>query len=194
MRNGFFDFGGKSTIWDLAIEQYFKNPNLQKQIQEAAKVIKGIDVEKLQAIISYQNKMGFYSSNNYKEPRTEKALKNNQPKEVTPTQKVRNLIHDLSALEKRLLDVFRYYDQFSTDYFKLKDKYFTEDENQLIWLKSKVSLSQYFGFQLKRNKWEFVQNLFGVVDLKNDFNSNNRTHSKDYEELLNYLQTTPESI
>ena len=90
--------------------------------------------------------------------------------------------------------VFIYYPQFADNYKKLEDVYFTKGTECLTWLKCKKSLSEYFGNQRKGdNKWEPVEKLFDVNDLKNSFSTNGnafkRKDSKNYEELKIFLDT-----
>jgi hypothetical protein len=89
--------------------------------------------------------------------------------------------------------VFLFYPEFKRDYQWLEEENFLErNGDRLKWLKSKQSLSEYFGCQKKakgRNvEWKFIEALFEVTGLKNSFskngNSYGKNHSKDYEKLL----------
>ena len=197
----------RKNIWDLAVEKYLNDPFYRKQMQEAAKVVREIDFERIKPTLDAMRKEGFFNQGVYIEPRektkpdlpdttpTKNQLMCNEQQELTPEQ-YEDLINNLSPLGIKKLAIFKEYEKFIKEYKYLKGKYFIEKENQLVWLKSKVSLAQYFGFQKEGESigWKCVEKLFGKKGLKGDFNSNGRTPSKDYTELLAYLEKCKEKI
>ena len=85
--------------------------------------------------------------------------------------------------------IFLFYPEFKTDLLLLKDNgYIAINDNKITWLKSKKSLAEYFGFQNanKNTKWEAVEKVFNVTNLKHSFSSNGGTirTSKHYNEWI----------
>ncbi|MDR1287107.1 MAG: hypothetical protein LBK08_05825 [Treponema sp.] len=89
--------------------------------------------------------------------------------------------------------VFLFYPEFKRDYQLLEGgKFLERNGDRLKWLKSKKSLSEYFGYQKKakgRNaEWKSIEALFEVTGLKNSFSNNGDAYgknpSKDYKNLL----------
>jgi hypothetical protein len=93
------------------------------------------------------------------------------------------------------LKIFYEYPQFAKDLSLLKNHGYVDDRNNgYKWLKSKVSLSEYFGHQKKTAQWKIIEDLFDEKDLKNSFSSNGNAYgkkkpSKDYTYLLEILNT-----
>jgi hypothetical protein len=97
--------------------------------------------------------------------------------------------------------VFLFYPEFKKDYQLLKRKKFLErNGDRLRWLRSKKSLSEYFGYQVRgRDKeyvdWKFIEAIFEVTDLKNSFSKNGDAYGKslsnDYKKWTE-IKNTPE--
>ncbi|GHV79154.1 hypothetical protein AGMMS49944_09450 [Spirochaetia bacterium] len=97
--------------------------------------------------------------------------------------------------------VINEYPQFAKDLPLLKGRCITDNETKdgYIWIKSKQSLAEYFGFMgHKPTPWKIIENLFNEIDLKNSFSSNGNAYGKnkpstDYIEIKKILENTPES-
>jgi hypothetical protein len=94
--------------------------------------------------------------------------------------------------------VFLFYPEFKRDYRLLeREKFLERNGDRLKWLKSKKSLSEYFGYQKKAKggnaEWKSIEALFEVTDLKNSFSNNGDVYgknlSKDYKNLLEIKNT-----
>ncbi|GHV64391.1 hypothetical protein AGMMS49587_16680 [Spirochaetia bacterium] len=106
---------------------------------------------------------------------------------------------DVPVYPLTALAVFNEYPQFGKDLPLLKEKVITDTDIGYKWEKSKVSLSQYFGYMgHKPTPWKLIENLFNETDLKNSFSSNGGSYGKkkpspDYLEIKKILENTPDS-
>ncbi len=85
--------------------------------------------------------------------------------------------------------VLAHSERFRQDYDKLIELGYMckADGGYLIWLKSKQSLAEYFGYQKKRAKWKDIENLFQTKRLSHLLSVTDNV-SKDYLELKTLLQ------
>lgn len=98
---------------------------------------------------------------------------------------------EVSPLSIKEIEVMTIYPKFKKDYeILIENNYMRKSKDTLQWLKSKQSLSEYFGHQKKPARWKPIENLFNIKDLKNSYSTNGsqtKGKSADYEELLKIL-------
>lgn len=99
---------------------------------------------------------------------------------------------DQNKYSPQEIAVMAIYPSFKKDYEVLtKNNYMRKIGDTLQWLRSKQSLSEYFGHQKKPTNWKIIENLFSVKDLKNSFSSNGcntKGKSLDYIDLMKILK------
>jgi len=164
-------------------------------------------------LISFNDQINASIALKYKAERAEKEYQRAlQREQIENQEKIIKLLEERKKTGKSepmpdylipgIQVVFLAYPEFYCDMeLLIEHKYIRVENNKIEWLKSKKSLSEYFGYQTKKNKnveWDIIQKLFNVKDLKNSFSKNGSSYrnkySEDYVDWLKIKGSTPQGV